>query len=68
MRVVARGRLSVYDVKGEYQIVCDALEPHGLGALQAAFEQLKRQAAGRGTVRRGAEAAAARRCRAASAS
>ena len=42
MRVVVRGRLSVYEVKGEYQIVCDALEPHGLGALQAAFEQLKR--------------------------
>ena len=43
MRVVARGRLSVYEVKGEYQLVCDALEPHGLGALQAAFEQLKRR-------------------------
>ncbi len=42
MHVIARGRLSVYDAKGEYQIVCDALEPHGLGALQAAFEQLKR--------------------------
>ena len=34
---------SVYEVKGEYQLVCDALEPHGLGALQAAFEQLKRR-------------------------
>ena len=43
MHVVARGRLSVYEVKGEYQLVCDALEPHGLGALQAAFEQLKRR-------------------------
>jgi len=43
MRVIARGRLSVYDQKGEYQIICDALEPHGLGALQAAFEQLKRK-------------------------
>jgi exodeoxyribonuclease VII large subunit len=43
MRVVVRGRLSVYEAKGEYQIVCDALEPHGLGALQAAFEQLKRR-------------------------
>src|SRR5688572_30060630 len=41
MRVVARGRLSVYEVKGEYQMVVDAVEPHGLGALQAAFEQLK---------------------------
>jgi exodeoxyribonuclease VII large subunit len=43
MHVVARGRLGVYDAKGEYQIICDALEPHGLGALQAAFEQLKRR-------------------------
>jgi exodeoxyribonuclease VII large subunit len=43
MHVIARGRLGVYDAKGEYQIVCDALEPHGLGALQAAFEQLKRR-------------------------
>ena len=43
MRVVARGRISVYEVKGEYQLVCDALEPLGLGALQAAFEQLKRR-------------------------
>src|SRR5579863_8681758 len=40
-KVVARGRLSVYAAKGEYQIVCDALEPQGLGALQLAFEQLK---------------------------
>ena len=43
MRVVACGRLSVYEVKGEYQLVCDTLEPIGLGALQAAFEQLKRR-------------------------
>jgi exodeoxyribonuclease VII large subunit len=42
LRVIARGRLGIYEVKGEYQIICDALEPHGLGARQAAFEQLKR--------------------------
>jgi exodeoxyribonuclease VII large subunit len=41
--VVARGRLSVYDQKGEYQIICESLEPRGLGALQLAFEQLKRK-------------------------
>jgi exodeoxyribonuclease VII large subunit len=46
--VVARGRLSVYEVKGEYQIVVDAMEPLGLGALQAAFEQLKRTLAAEG--------------------
>jgi exodeoxyribonuclease VII large subunit len=41
--VLARGRLGVYDPKGEYQIVCEHLEPQGLGALQLAFEQLKRR-------------------------
>ena len=39
--VIARGRIGVYDPKGEYQIVCEHLQPHGLGALQVAFEQLK---------------------------
>jgi exodeoxyribonuclease VII large subunit len=43
LRVVIRGRLSVYEVKGEYQLIADTVAPHGLGALQAAFEQLKRQ-------------------------
>jgi exodeoxyribonuclease VII large subunit len=42
-QVIARGRLSVYETKGEYQIVCETIEPHGLGALQRAFEQLKRR-------------------------
>ncbi|HVQ42138.1 MAG TPA: exodeoxyribonuclease VII large subunit [Vicinamibacterales bacterium] len=42
LRVVARGRLGLYEVKGDYQLIVDALEPHGLGALQAAFEHLKR--------------------------
>src|SRR5436309_454784 len=40
-RVVARGKISVYEPKGEYQIVCEHLEPQGLGALQLAFDQLK---------------------------
>src|SRR6185503_11502240 len=43
LRVIARGRLGVYEPKGEYQIVCEHLEPHGLGALQLAFEQLKKR-------------------------
>ena len=43
LHVVARGRVSVYEPKGEYQLVCEHLEPHGLGALQLAFEQLKKQ-------------------------
>ncbi|MGE3176411.1 MAG: exodeoxyribonuclease VII large subunit [Vicinamibacterales bacterium] len=41
LKVVARGRVSVYEPKGEYQIVCEHLEPQGYGALQLAFEQLK---------------------------
>ena len=41
--VIARGRLSVYEPKGEYQIVCEHLEPQGVGALQLAFEQLRRR-------------------------
>ena len=43
LHVVARGRVSVYEPKGEYQIVCEHMEPHGLGALQLAFEQLKKK-------------------------
>ena len=42
LHVVARGRVGVYDAKGEYQIVCEHMEPKGLGALQLAFEQLKK--------------------------
>src|SRR5215217_825516 len=43
LRVVARGRVSVYEPKGEYQLVCEHLEPHGLGSLQMAFEQLRKR-------------------------
>ena len=43
LKVVARGKISVYDPKGEYQIICEHLEPKGLGALQQAFEQLKKK-------------------------
>jgi len=42
LRVVARGRVTVYERKGEYQIVCEQLQPQGVGALQVAFDQLKR--------------------------
>jgi exodeoxyribonuclease VII large subunit len=43
LRVVARGRISVYEPKGEYQLSCEHLEPHGRGALQLAFDQLKQR-------------------------
>ena len=48
LKVVARGKVSVYDPKGEYQIICEHMEPKGLGSLQQAFEQLKKQLAGEG--------------------
>jgi exodeoxyribonuclease VII large subunit len=41
LQVRARGRLSVYEPKGEYQLIAEALEPVGAGALQLAFEQTK---------------------------
>ena len=43
LHVVARGRVSVYEPRGEYQITCELLEPQGLGALQLAYEQLKKR-------------------------
>jgi len=41
IQVLCRGRLSVYDPRGEYQLILDYIEPKGAGALQLAFEQLK---------------------------
>ena len=41
MQVLVRGRISVYEARGEYQILVDQIEPRGTGALQLAFEQLK---------------------------
>jgi exodeoxyribonuclease VII large subunit len=37
----ARGRITTYEARGEYQLIVEVLEPAGLGALQLAFEQLK---------------------------
>jgi exodeoxyribonuclease VII large subunit len=48
LHVVARGRLGVYEPKGEYQLQCEHLQPRGLGALQLAFEQLKKKLAAEG--------------------
>ena len=43
LHIVARGRVSVYEPKGEYQLVAEHLEPHGLGALQLEFDQVRRK-------------------------
>jgi exodeoxyribonuclease VII large subunit len=43
LHVIARGRLSIYDARGEYQLIVEHLEPVGAGALQLALEQLKKR-------------------------
>jgi exodeoxyribonuclease VII large subunit len=48
LQVIVRGRLTVYEPRGEYQIVLDTVEPKGIGALQLAFEQLKERLAAEG--------------------
>ena len=48
VHVIVRGRLTVYEPRGEYQIILDYLEPKGIGALQVAFEQLKEKLAREG--------------------
>ena len=48
MCVVVRGRLTIYEPRGEYQIVLEFVEPKGIGALQLAFEQLKARLAAEG--------------------
>jgi exodeoxyribonuclease VII large subunit len=48
LAVLARGRIDVYEARGEYQLLVETLEPQGLGALQLAFEQLKKKLAAEG--------------------
>jgi len=48
MRIVAHGRVDVYDSEGVYQLYVDALEPAGLGALALAVEQLARRLSAEG--------------------
>jgi exodeoxyribonuclease VII large subunit len=43
LQVAVRGSLSVYEQRGEYQIYVEKIEPVGLGALQLAFDQLKKR-------------------------
>lgn len=43
LKVTVRGSVSVYEARGEYQIYVESLEPVGRGALQVAFEQLKKK-------------------------
>ncbi len=48
LQVIARGRVTVYDERGDLQFQAEHLEPKGAGALQIAFEQLKNKLAAEG--------------------
>ncbi|GEO58098.1 exodeoxyribonuclease VII large subunit [Companilactobacillus bobalius] len=48
MKVLVKGRISLYEPSGSYQIYVESMEPDGLGALYLAFEQLKKKLAAQG--------------------
>lgn len=48
MTVLVRGRVSVYEVTGQYQFYIDDMQPDGIGALNLAFEQLKNKLSSEG--------------------
>ncbi len=41
LAVMVRGQVSVYETRGQLQLIAETMEPHGVGSLQLAFEQLK---------------------------
>ena len=47
-QILLLGRVTVYEARGDYQVIVEAIEPKGLGALQKAFEQLKEKLAKEG--------------------
>ena len=51
MQVVVRGRVSIYEGRGQLQLIAEYLEPKGAGALQIAFEQLKARLEAEGLFR-----------------
>jgi exodeoxyribonuclease VII large subunit len=48
LAVLVRGRISVYESRGQLQLIAETMEPRGSGALQLAFEQLKQRLAAEG--------------------
>lgn len=48
MKVIVRARVSLYEKDGSYQLYIDSMQPDGVGALQIAFEQLKKKLAAEG--------------------
>jgi exodeoxyribonuclease VII large subunit len=53
MRVVARGRLTVYAPRGEYQLQIEEIQPKGIGPLELAFRQLKEKLSVKGYFEKG---------------
>lgn len=43
MNIIARGRISVYEPSGQYQIIIEDIQPDGVGSMAIAFEQLKQK-------------------------
>jgi exodeoxyribonuclease VII large subunit len=43
LKVIVFGKIDVYPPRGQYQIIVERIEPKGIGALQLAFEQLKKK-------------------------
>ena len=48
MKIICRGRVSLYEPSGKYQIIIEDMQPQGVGALALAFEQLKQRLAVKG--------------------
>ena len=48
MKVIVAGRVSVYEVSGQYQLYVESMQPDGMGALALAYEQLKNKLAAQG--------------------
>ncbi len=48
MKVIARGKVGLYETRGEFQMVVDLMEEAGIGALQRQFEDLKRELSAQG--------------------